>query len=86
MKKIIALIMAVLLSAPAISKEKKDYIVQNGDGTYTCSGSSAACAQINQQHNATWEQRDRERQQKFDRMREESIYSMREEREYRKVY
>ena len=63
MKKSIVLIVAALLCAPAIAREKsKDYTTTNGDGTYSCSGTSAACAQVNQQRNAIWEQRQRDRE------------------------
>ena len=84
MKKTIALLSFALLCASAIArdKERKDYIVGNGDGTYSCSGSSTACAQVNQQRNATWEQRDRERQRDADRRREERMRSIRGERRY----
>ena len=85
MNKAIALLVGVLLctSAFAKDKEKKDYIVGNGDGTYSCSGSSASCAQVNQQRNAIWEQRDRERQRERDRQREENMRNMREAQQRR---
>ena len=79
MNKTVVLLIGVLLCTSAISrdKEKKDYIVGNGDGTYSCSGSSSTCALVNQQRNAMWEQRDRERQREFDRQREERLRELR---------
>ena len=80
MKKIITLIVAALLCAPAIARDKerdKDYITQNGDGTYSCSGKSTACAQINQQRDMAFQQRDREHRRELQRQGEEQLRSIR---------